>query len=165
VILRRGERQHVAAVDHDDEARFLAFQEVLDHHARTCCAHRVVDEHRVDRGVGFGLRLRDDDAPCGGEPVRLDHDGHAALRDVRVRLACIGERSIPGGRQPMPLHERLGEILGAFELRRGARRAEDGEVRFAKRIDDARGQRCLGTDGRSRQSRICARRPRARQCP
>ena len=73
------------AVDHDDEARFLADETFLDHDARAGVAETVADEHRVDRGVRFCLRRRDDDALAGGEPIGLDHDRRAARVDVGVR--------------------------------------------------------------------------------
>ena len=81
MVLARRERQHVPAVDHDDEARLLAVEEFLDDDAR--CRQRpmlVVDQHRVDRRVRLGERRRDDDAFAGGEPVGLDDDRRAAAR-------------------------------------------------------------------------------------
>ena len=118
-------------------------------------AHRVVDEHRVDRGVGFGARLRDDHALARREPVGLDHDRRAALGDVGVRRARVGERAVRRGRHAVALHERLGEVLRAFELRRGARRAEDrrGPLRETRR----RCRRPAAPRGRRRsaRSRIC----------
>jgi hypothetical protein len=42
------------AVAHDDEAGFLALEELLDHHARAGIAHLVVGEHHVDGGVRLG---------------------------------------------------------------------------------------------------------------
>ena len=119
VVLRRRERQHVAAVDHHDEARLLAVEEILDHDARAGGAHRVVDEHRVDRGVRLGRRLRDDDALAGGEAVGLDDDRRAALaRRRRAPRAASVNVAVARGRDAVPRHERLGEILRALELRR-----------------------------------------------
>ena len=46
----------------------------------------------------------------------------------------------------MPLHEGLGEVLRAFELRRRLRRAEDAQAARAEHVDDAGGQRRLGAD-------------------
>ena len=53
VVLRRGERQHIMPVDHDDEARFLACKEIFDDDPRTGVTERVPDQHVVDRGVRF----------------------------------------------------------------------------------------------------------------
>ena len=80
VILRGRQRQHVLAVDHDDEARLLARQEFLDDDARARVAHRVVDEHCVDRRVRVGERHRHDHALARGEAVGLDHDRRTAAR-------------------------------------------------------------------------------------
>jgi hypothetical protein len=43
VVLAGGQRQHVLAVDHDDEAGFLAVEELLDDDARAGIAHLVVE--------------------------------------------------------------------------------------------------------------------------
>ena len=85
VVLRRRERQHVAPVRHHDEARFLAREELLDDHARAGRAHRVADQHRVDRRVRLGDGRRDDHALAGREAVGLDDDRRAALGDVGAR--------------------------------------------------------------------------------
>src|SRR5690606_13183160 len=53
VVLAGGHGQHVVAVDHDDEAGFLAVEELLDHHARTGVAEGVAGEHVTHRGFGF----------------------------------------------------------------------------------------------------------------
>ncbi len=50
----------------------------------------------------------------------------------------------------MTRHERLRVVLRALELRRGLRRPEDPEPSRAKRVDDTRGERRLGTDDRQR---------------
>ena len=48
----------------------------------------------------------------------------------------------------MTLHEGLGEVLGAFELRGGLRRAEDAQAGGAELVDDAGGERGFGTHDR-----------------
>ena len=150
VVLAGRERQHVAAVDHDDEARFLAFEEVLDDDARAGRAHRVADEHRVDRGVRLGEIHRDDDPFARGESVGLDHDRCAATVDVGVCRSGVGERLVHGRRDVVPDHELLGEVLGGFEPGRALRGSEDLQAGGAEGIDDARGERGLGADDRQR---------------
>ncbi len=150
VILRRGKGKHIPAVDHRDEARFLARKKVLDDDARTRVAHRVFDQHRVDGRIGFGARLRDDHALARGETIGLDDDGCAALGHIVVSRARVGESAIAGGRQPVARHERLGEILGALEPRCRARRAENRESRGTKGVDDAGRERRLRSDDRER---------------
>ena len=70
MVLAGGERQHVRAVAHDDEARFLAVEEFLDDHARAGVAERVRAEHVVQCLLRFGERERDDHAFAGGEASR-----------------------------------------------------------------------------------------------
>ena len=60
----------------------------------------------------------------------------------------VGEALVVGGRDAVALHEGLGEVLRALELRGGLRRPEDRETGFAEAVDDARGERRLGADQR-----------------
>ena len=81
VVLAGRERQHVRAVAHDDEARFLAFEEFLDHDARAgvaaaCCRRASMSI----AACASSARRRDDHALAGGEAVGLDDDRRAALR-------------------------------------------------------------------------------------
>ena len=134
------------AVGHHDEARFLAGQEFLDHHARAGGAHRMPDEHRVDRRVRFGNGLRDDDALACGQAVRLDDDGRTLARNVVACRGGIGERPVAAGWNAVPRHEALREILRAFELRCRLGDAEHFETRRAERVHDAGGKRSFRTD-------------------
>ena len=80
MVLRSRERQHVLAVRHDDEARFLAVEEFLDddHAAR-------VAEGAGEHGLGREDRLvgarGDDHALARGEAVGLDDDRRALRAD------------------------------------------------------------------------------------
>ncbi len=85
MVLRRRERQHVAAVDHHDEARFLAREKVLDDDPRARRADEVAGKHRVDRRLRLGDRRRHDHALARGKTVGLDDDRRAALGDVGAR--------------------------------------------------------------------------------
>ena len=143
VILARGERQHVRAVAHHDEARLLAFQELLHHHAAARGAIAPLDQHGVEGGVRLLARGGDHHAFAGGEAVGLDDDRRALGGDVRSRVARVVEAAVARGRQTVAHHEALGEVLGGLELRRCARRPKDAQTRVAKRIDDACGKRRL----------------------
>jgi hypothetical protein len=81
--------QDVLAVDHDDEAGFLAVEKFLDDDAGACIAQLVAGQHVVDGGVRFFRRHGDDDALAGGQAVGLDDDGGALAVDVGV---CGGGR-------------------------------------------------------------------------
>ena len=57
VVLRRGERQRVRAVDEREEARLLAVEELLDHDLGAGRAERA-GEAGVDGGVGLARASR-----------------------------------------------------------------------------------------------------------
>src|SRR3546814_20309053 len=71
VVLRGRHRQREAAVDHRDEAGFLAVEELFDHHARARFAEGVAGEHVGYRGLGLGQGPRHDHALAGGQAVGL----------------------------------------------------------------------------------------------
>ncbi len=85
------------AVDQGEEARFLAVEKFLDHHFRAGCTERA-GEAGIDGVVGLLARLGDGHALAGGEPVGLDHDGQALLRDIGLGRVGIGEAGVSGGR-------------------------------------------------------------------
>ncbi len=89
-----------------------------------------------------------DDPLASSETVGLDHDRRATLRDERLGGVRVLERSMQRRRNVVPDHEGLGEVLGRFELRRGASRPEDAQAGFAKRVDHARSERRLRADHR-----------------
>ena len=68
--------------------------------------------------------------------------------DVGVGGFGIREGFVVGRRNIVTLHEGLGEVLGAFELRGGLRRAEDAQAGGAELVDDAGGERGFGTHDR-----------------
>jgi len=144
VVLAGGQRQHVLAVDHDDEAGFLAEQAFLDHHAVAGLAHAVAGEHGVDSGVRLLGCRRDDHALAGGQSVGLHHDGRAVLVDVDVCRGSVGEGAEGRGGNAVARHELLGKILGAFELGGGLRGAEYLQSGGAEGIDHACRQRRFG---------------------
>jgi hypothetical protein len=71
-----------------------------------------------------------------------------APRSAHVRQGALqfGEHRIVRGRDVVTGEEVLGEGLGAFQLRGDARRPEAGEAGGAEAVDDAGGERRLGTD-------------------
>ena len=148
MVLAGGQRQHVAAVAHDDEAGFLAHQTFFDDDARAGGAHGAVAQHGVDSGVGLFQRGGDHDALAGGQAVGLDHDRGAFLINMGVGQGRIGEGLVAGGRDVVPDHEGLGVVLRAFQLRSGFGGAEDFQATGAEHVHDASGQRRLGADDR-----------------
>ena len=61
------------AVEERKEACLLALEKFLDHDLAPA-SPKAPAKARLDRGLGLVVRLRDDDALAGGEPVGLDHD-------------------------------------------------------------------------------------------
>ena len=81
VVLRGDERDRGLAVAQREERRLLAAQEFLDHDFGARLAETAA-EHHVDRGFGFGQRLRHHHALAGREPVGLDDDRRALLAHI-----------------------------------------------------------------------------------
>jgi hypothetical protein len=150
VVLAGCQRQHMLAVDHHDETRLLALEEILDDHPCASRTHAVLDQHHVHRGVCFVLAGGDNHALAGGKAVRLDHDGRTAAAQIIMSRLRIGERRIRRGRNTLSRHERLREVLGAFELRGGLARTEDAQPGRAKGVHHALRQWCLRPDHRQR---------------
>ncbi len=136
-------------------------EERFDHHARRRLPRRgdlAQRQHRIDGRVRLSHGHRHHHALARGEPVRLDDDRRVALVDVGMRLGRIRERTVVRGRNAVTRHERLGEILGALELRRRACRAEDLEPRHAEPVDDTFGEGRFGADdGQSDALALCER--------
>ena len=156
VILARRQRQHVLAVDHDDEAGFFAEQAFLDHHAMAGFAHAVAGEHGVDGSVRLISSRRDHHALARRQAVGLHHDGGALLVDIGVGGGGIGEGAEGRGGNAVARHELLGEILGAFQLGGRLGRAENPQSGGAKGIDHARCQRRFGADHGERDVAVAA---------
>ncbi len=125
VILAGGHRQHVLAVDHDDEAGFLTVQELFDHDAGTGIAEGIAGEHVAHGVFGFGQGHGDDHALAGGQAVGLDHDRRTLLTQIGQRRLHLGEVLVIGGGNRMTGQEVLGERLGAFQLGGRGGRTED----------------------------------------
>ena len=146
VVLRRGERDRGLAVAQREERDFLAGEKFLDHDLGAGRAEAAA-EHHVDRGFGFGDRLRDHHALAEREPVGLDDDRRALRAHVGLGGRGGGEALIGGGRDAVFPAQVLGEALRAFEPRRGLGRAEGAKARG---LDDRR---------RCRQPADCPARP------
>ena len=72
------------AIDHHDEARFLALEEFLDDDSSPALPKRPANMSLRGRHRLVGRRA-DDDALAGRESVRLDDDRRAAARARRPR--------------------------------------------------------------------------------
>ena len=127
-ILRRRERDRVDAVAEGKHRYLGTVEQLFDHDAPAECGDRL------QRVVELLLRVADEDALAGGEPVRLD--------DARRPRDREGLR----GRDAGGAHHVLGERLRAFDPRRVAAGAEHREPVSPQRVADARDERGLGPD-------------------
>ena len=92
VILRRGERQRVAAVDEREKARLLAGEKFLDDDLGAGL-RRTGARPAPHRPPGMRPRIiGDGHALAGGEPVGLDDDRRAALGDIGFGRAPVAKR-------------------------------------------------------------------------
>ncbi len=146
VVLRRGQRQYVLAIDQREKAGFLAPEKLLDDDLGAGRAEAARREHHVDRGMGLGEIGGDDDPLPRRQPVGLDDDRRALFGDVGLGRGGVGKAAIGGGRDALAGAQILHKALRAFECRRRRARAEGSDPLAFERIDQAGDKRRLGTD-------------------
>ena len=125
MILAGGEWQHIATIDHDDEACFFTLEKFLDHDACTGVAKTVIRQHHIDGLMRFIKRHRDHHAFTCSKAVRLDDDRSALLINILMRGCDVGEGLRIGCRYTVTQHERFCEIFRRLKLRCALRRAKD----------------------------------------
>ena len=148
MVLAGGHRQHVFAVHHHDEAGFFAGQIIFNHHAAAGAAHFVAQQHIVNRRVRFVQSHGDHHAFACRQAVGLNHNRCAFLADVIVRRVGLLEGLVLRGGNAVFLHERFGEIFGAFQLRRRFGATENRQACGTEIVHNACRQRCFGADQR-----------------
>ena len=139
------------AVRHHDETCFLALEEFLDDDDTSRVAKRA-GEHalgRVDCLVGAP---GNDHALARGESVCLDDDRRALCPDHRRIKGRLGKGRVARRRDAVARQELLGKLLAAFEASRESSRAETGEARVRKGVDDTGYEWPFGTDDRQRHA-------------
>ena len=150
MVLAGGQGADVFTIDQHDEAGFFASKKLLNHHAGTALvvlhAKFVIDQHEIDRSVGFLQRHGDHHTLAGGQTIGLDDDGSAQFVDVGVRRHRVGEGVVSSGGNAMALHKRFGKGLGAFQLRGGLGGPKNLQAMGAKFIDHPGGQGRFGAD-------------------
>ena len=136
------------AIAQHHEAGFFTLQKLFDHHPRAArvMGHTqgVVQEHEIDRLVGFGQRHGHDHAFARRQAVGLDHDGRAFSVHIGVGQGRVGEGFELGGGDAMALHERFGKGLRALQLGRRLRGPKNAQAVGSEIVHDACGQRGLG---------------------
>ena len=148
MVLAGGHRQNVFAVHHHDEAGFFARQIIFNHHAAAGAAHFVAQQHIVNRGVCFVQGRGHYHAFARRQTVGLNHNRRAFLADVIVRRVRLLEGLVLRGGNAVLLHERFGEIFGAFQLRRRFGAAENRQAGGTEIVHNACRQRRFGADQR-----------------
>ena len=139
VVLRRRERNDIAAVGERDEADLLARQKLLDHEPST---------QTSDCRLGRGAVRRDDDALARRQTIGLDDDRVAKARQRFDRFIRVAGGDEFGGRNPDFAKELLGEDFAAFELRRCRSGPDNPKPGRAEYVDDPGHQRSLWSDNR-----------------
>ena len=147
MVLRGGKRQDVTAVGHDDEARFLAGEEFLDHHLVSGGAE-LPAEHRLCGADRLRDRVGDDHPLAARQTARLHHQ-RGALRAHPVLIESVAAEG-GGARRgnTVAAQELLGEGLRALEPRCIAARSEAAESRRGEGVDDAGDERRFRSDDR-----------------
>ena len=143
VILRRAEGDDGGAVSEREEARFLAFHELLDHHLRACAAEGPA-EHVGERILGLCERCGDHHALARRQTIGLEHVRRGKAGEGGAGFLQRRGAHVAGGRDARAGAEVLGEALGAFELGCGLRGAEHRHACGPQRIRQPVDQRRLG---------------------
>ena len=137
MILRGGQRQGVSAVGEDEEARFLAFKELLDD---AFGAAELAREDVVQCAASFRHFHGNGDALAGRQPIGLDDDRYTPRLEIGKCRRLVGEAAIGGGGDAIRGADVLGEALGTFELGGKFCRPEDLDAAAQKIIGKARHQ-------------------------
>ena len=180
VVLARGERQHVLAVHHHDEARLLACPGIPRSRRGgpprpACCPPASCRWRRAPR-----RGWRPPPRPCRRRARRPSPRSGARVRvDVgRAPLSASVNVAWPAVGMPWRAMKRLAKSLDDSSCAAACGRPEDAQLRVAERIHDARGERRLRGPPPSRATpsfaakrtsvgdgvdvHVVARRPRAR---
>ncbi len=146
VILRRGERQRILAVDQGMETRLLAGEKILDDDFEPGGAEPALDERGVDRPVRGVKIIGDDHALAASKTVGLDDDRCAVARDKGFRRCRIAEAAVSGGRDLRTHAELLGKGLRGFDCRGRSTRTEGRNPFGFERIDEPQDERRFRAD-------------------
>ena len=146
VVARAQERHDAAAVAEGKQRAFVAFEKFLNHHFRARLTKTARFHHRPQRVFGLGAVLTNHHALARGKSARLDHRRISAVLHIGERRIEFAETGVGGGFHAIFLHKILGETLAAFQLRRLAIGAENGEPCRLKNINDSFNQQRLCAD-------------------
>ena len=127
-------------IHHDDEAGFLADQELFHNNAMAGLTESIARKHVLAGIDSLLLGLRQDDTLAGCQAISLDDDRCTLLFDVGNGFIQVGKVAIGGGRNPVARQEILGEGLGALKLGSRGAGTENTQAGYLKTINDTRYQ-------------------------
>ena len=148
VVLGGGDRDGVGSVAEGEEGELVAGEKFFKDDFGFGCSGELSREDAGGHGLGFDVRVADDDAFAGGEAAGLDDDGGAEAVELFVDLFKAGAEGVGRGGDVVAAHEVLGEGLAGFEHGGGLGGAEDAATIGGKCVDEAEGERHFGADDR-----------------
>ena len=113
---------------------------------RSGSAQRLAPEKLIERGVDVTFGERHEDAFASRQSVDFDDRGILRLLQRRLRLIHRRARRRLGRRDVVFAHELLREDFRSFQLCGEAGRTENRKSALLEFVDDAEGERELGTD-------------------
>lgn len=146
VVLRGGYFDGVSAIAKSEEGELLAGEELLEDNCLLRRAEEGAAEHLGCCGFGLKVGLADDDAFAGGEAGGFDDDGDSEAGELFANLREGGADAVLSGGYGVALHELFGKGFAGLELGCSLRGAEDAVAALGELVDDADGERELGTD-------------------
>ena len=140
MVLARREHEVFVAADHEHDRRLFALHEFLDDDFVPGRTEDLGLHHVAQRGLGFGVRGRDDDALPRRQAGGLDDDGDGLLAHV-IQGGREGTEGLRGGGgHLMAHHEILAEGLAGFEARTRGERTVGRDARGFEGVDHAGGE-------------------------
>ncbi len=126
VVLRRGEGQHLLAVDEGEEARLLP---PMNSSTTTVASLPNWPANMSSMAASASARVMATTTPLpAASPSYFHHDRRSVLRRMRLRRRRVREAAVGGGRHTRRVAYLLGEGLGALQPRRGRPVAEHLEA-------------------------------------
>ena len=111
VVLAGGQGCHVFAITQDHETGLFTRQKLFDHHPGPTgvVGHTqgVVQQHEVNRFMGFGQGHGHNHTFTSGQAVSFDHNRRPLAVHIGMGQGRVGKSFKFGRRNAMPLHEGL----------------------------------------------------------
>ena len=137
VVAGGREGDEVGAVGHAVDRELRTLEPFLDHDRGPAPSETLLDEHCVDRLVGFLDARAHDHALAPSKAVGFDRDLSIVLACPPFRRRGQAEHVVVRRRNAGALHQALGESLARLDAPGASVRPENGEARVAKRVTRA----------------------------